>query len=80
MKFFECFAGIGGFRLGLEQAGFECVGSCEIDKHANSLYHNYFKTQGEYFEDDIKKIDAKKNARIRHLVRGIPVSSILNRR
>lgn len=72
MKFFECFAGIGGFRLGLQRAGFECVGSCEIDKHANSLYHNYFKTQGEYFEDDIKKIDAKKMPKFDILCGGFP--------
>ncbi len=28
----------GLFRLGLEQAGFECMGHCEIDKYANKSY------------------------------------------
>lgn len=37
MNFFEAFAGIGGFRLGLERQGFKCVGSCEIDKYASKL-------------------------------------------
>ena len=26
MKFLDLFAGIGGFRIGMEQAGHECVG------------------------------------------------------
>ena len=33
IKYFDIFAGIGGFRSGLEKAGgFECVGYCEIDR------------------------------------------------
>ena len=28
MKFIDLFAGIGGFRLGFEKYGFECVGTC----------------------------------------------------
>ena len=35
MKFLDFFSGIGGFRLGFEQAGHECVGHIEIDKFAN---------------------------------------------
>lgn len=31
MYFLDFFAGIGLFRLGLEQAGFICKGHCEID-------------------------------------------------
>lgn len=31
MKFLDLFAVIGGFRLGMERAGHECVGYCEID-------------------------------------------------
>ena len=38
MRFFDFFAGIGGFRLGMEMAGHECVGHCEIDKYANKSY------------------------------------------
>lgn len=32
MKFIDFFAGIGGFRRGMELAGHECVGFCEFDK------------------------------------------------
>lgn len=39
------FAGIGGFRAGLDRAGgFQCVGHCEIDKYADASYraiHNF---------------------------------------
>lgn len=38
MKFIDWFAGIGGFRRGLELAGHECVGFCEIDKYAVMSY------------------------------------------
>ena len=38
MKFLDLFAGIGGFRLGLELAGHECVGFCEIDRFAAASY------------------------------------------
>ena len=31
MRFLSLFAGIGGFDLGLERAGMECVGQVEID-------------------------------------------------
>ena len=38
MKFIDFFAGIGGFRRGLELAGHECVGFCEWDKYATASY------------------------------------------
>lgn len=51
MRFLDLFAGIGGFRLGMEQAGHECVGWVECDpkcgkckkftKHLPSEKHNY---------------------------------------
>ena len=38
MKFIDWFAGIGGFRRGMELAGHECVGFCEFDKFATASY------------------------------------------
>lgn len=53
MKFLDLCAGIGGFRLGMEQAGHECVGFVEIDKFAVKSYRAMHYTEGEYYADDI---------------------------
>jgi len=38
MKFIDWFAGIGGFRKGMENMGHECVGFCEFDRFAVASY------------------------------------------
>ena len=38
MTFLDFFAGIGGFRVGMEQAGHKCIGFCEFDKFATMSY------------------------------------------
>ena len=38
MEFIDFFAGIGGFRRGLELAGHKCVGFCEFDRFAVASY------------------------------------------
>ena len=55
IKYFDIFAGIGGFRSGLEKAGgFKCVGYCEIDKYAKKAYETLYDTEGEVFYDPDK--------------------------
>ena len=53
------FAGIGGFRAGLDRAGgFRCVGHCEIDKYADAGYraiHDIGKE--EVYYRDAREID-----------------------
>lgn len=56
MKFLDLFAGIGGFRLGMESAGHECVGFCEIDKFARKSYKAIHKTEGEREYHDITAV------------------------
>jgi site-specific DNA-cytosine methylase len=56
LRFLDLFAGIGGFRLGLEQAGHECIGFCEIDKFARQAYKANFNTEGEVEWHDITKV------------------------
>ncbi|MBC1913107.1 DNA (cytosine-5-)-methyltransferase [Listeria booriae] len=56
MKFLDLFAGIGGFRLGLEQAGHECVGYVEIDKFARKSYEAIHDTKGEWTAHDITQV------------------------
>jgi len=38
VTFLDLFAGIGGFRRGLERSGHSCIGHVEIDKYANKSY------------------------------------------
>ena len=56
MKFIDLFAGIGGIRLGMEQAGHECVGWVEWDKFARKSYQAIHDTEGEYEGHDIKSV------------------------
>lgn len=56
-QIFDMFAGIGGFRSGLEAiGGFECVGYCEIDKYAKQAYEAMYDTGGELYFDDARKL------------------------
>ena len=59
MKFIDFFAGIGGFRRGMELAGHECVGFCEFDRFATASYismHLLTEEQRKVLEDiPIKK-------------------------
>ena len=56
IKYIDLFSGIGGFRLGLDALGFECVFSSDIDANARSTYEaNY----GEEPKGDITKIEPK---------------------
>ena len=85
MTFIDFFAGIGGFRRGMELAGHKCVGFCEFDKFAVASYtsmhlitdaqREYLATlpmkqrqkeilkeeyrNGEWYADDIRRVDAR---------------------
>lgn len=53
MKFIDFFAGVGGFRRGMELAGHECVGFCEFDDFATASYtsmHLVTDEQRKYLE------------------------------
>lgn len=56
MKFFDLFAGIGGFRMGLESLGHHCVGFCEIDKFARTSYKAIYDMEGDIEFHDIRNI------------------------
>ena len=76
IRFFDMFAGIGGFRSGLEAVGgFECIGHCEIDKKANTAYCAIYDTEGEYFCDDARKIDPKRMPDFDLICAGFPCQS-----
>ncbi|WP_200833096.1 DNA (cytosine-5-)-methyltransferase [Listeria monocytogenes] len=54
--FVDLFAGVGGFRLGMEAAGHKCVGFVEIDKYARTSYNAIHQTEGEFEGHDITSI------------------------
>ncbi|MBU5455272.1 DNA (cytosine-5-)-methyltransferase [Caproiciproducens sp. MSJ-32] len=59
MTFLDFFAGIGGFRLGLELAGHKCIGFCEKDKFAVKSYRAMFDKEGEWYADDVTKLKSE---------------------
>lgn len=76
IKFFDMFAGIVGFRSGLEAiGGFECVGYCEIDKYAKQAYEAMYDTGGELYFDDARKIVPEQLPDFDLLVGGFPCQS-----
>ena len=58
MNFIDFFSGIGGIRLGMEQAGHKCVGFCEFDKFALKSYKAMYDTKGEFESHDVRTIKA----------------------
>ena len=58
MRFLDLFAGVGGIRLGMEQAGHKCVGWVEWDKFARKSYVSIHEPTNEYTEKDVNDIEA----------------------
>ena len=59
IRYFDMFAGIGGFRAGLDRAGgFQCIGHCEIDKYADASYRAIHDIgEEEVYYPDAREID-----------------------
>ena len=60
MRVLDLFAGIGGFTLGLERAGFETVAFCEIDPYAQKVLKKNWP--GVPIYDDVRTITAERLA------------------
>ena len=72
-KFIDLFAGIGGMRLGFENAGAECVLTCEINEHAMETYKANFSPKHEHFYySDILTLEAEDIPENNILVAGFP--------
>ena len=72
MKFIDLFSGIGGFRLGLERAGHECVGSCEIDRYAREIYAKHFVGN---IRHDVRHVHANEVPNVDIITAGFPCQS-----
>lgn len=79
MKFLDLFSGIGGFRLGLQQAGHTPVGWVEIDKFARQSYQAMYDTTGEWTATNINKVTdeqwRKFNGTVELIAGGFPCQS-----
>lgn len=72
--FVDLFAGIGGFRLGLESLGGRCVASSEINNHADQVYKLNWPDDGQGHNlGDICDIDELPHHDL--LVGGVPCQS-----
>lgn len=61
LKVLDLFAGIGGFSLGLERAGFETVAFCEIEPYAQKVLAKHWPRVPIY--DDVRELTADRLAR-----------------
>lgn len=68
-KFIDLFAGIGGFRKGFEDAGFECVFTSEMNKPCQEVYKKNFNEEPY---GDITKINPKEIPDFDILLGGFP--------
>lgn len=76
MTFIDLFAGVGGFRKGLELAGHKCLGFCEYDKFAVQSYRAIHKTEGEWYAKDIREVRADDIPRADMWCAGFPCQDI----
>lgn len=70
LKFFDFCSGIGGGRIGMEEAGFECVGHSEIDLNTAKTYEKFFNDSRNY--GDLTKIDLKELPEFDIMIAGFP--------
>lgn len=72
--FIDLFAGIGGFRIALQELGGKCVFSSEWDPHSKETYFNNF---GEYPFGDITQFTNRKPGRGALFPKSVPKHNIL---
>lgn len=76
IRFFDMFAGIGGFRSGLMSVGgFKCIGHCEIDKYANQAYNAIYEPKGELYFEDARTINPNDLPELDLICAGFPCQS-----
>lgn len=61
--------------MAMEAAGHECVGFCEIDKYAVQSYRAIYDAEGEFYAEDITRIDPDKLPDFDCITGGFPCQS-----
>jgi len=69
MKVLSLFSGVGGFDMGLENAGMQTVFQCEWDKHANSILHKHWPQVPKW--EDVSTLTGK------HILTHAPVIDVV---
>lgn len=80
LDFIDFFAGIGGFRKGMEQAGHRCVGHVEWDEFARKSYEAIHNTENEWSWEDVSTIDYRSLPHAGCWCFGFPCTDISNAR
>ena len=76
LTFLDFFAGIGGFRLGMQQAGHIPVGWVEWDKFARKSFEAIHNPEGEWTAHDIRSVDYRDMPRADVWTFGFPCQDI----
>lgn len=74
LTFGSLFAGIGGFDLGFERAGFECRWQVEIDEYATKILEKHWPKV--HREKDIRECNASNLERVDCIIGGFPCQDI----
>ncbi|MFI5202209.1 MAG: DNA cytosine methyltransferase, partial [Candidatus Kapaibacterium sp.] len=74
LTFGSLFSGIGGFDLGFERAGMECLWQCEIEPNARKVLKNHWPDVKLY--EDVTKIKIKELARVDVICGGFPCQDL----
>jgi DNA (cytosine-5)-methyltransferase 1 len=69
MKVLSLFSGVGGFDMGLENAGMETVFQCEWDKHANTILNKHWPDVPKW--EDVSTLTGK------HILTHAPVIDVV---
>jgi len=77
--FVELFAGIGGFRIGLEHIGGKCILSSEINEYSADIYETRFGKSDALEVGDILDLESSAAGKFTMLTAGFPCQSFSNR-
>lgn len=80
IEYIDFFAGMGGFRRGMDLAGHKCVGYVEWDKFARKTYEAIHETEGEWTWHDVSTVEFRRIPRSSCWCFGFPCTDISNAR